>query len=184
MTKSGLPSVWRVDRADELGRRRDAARRLDEAADVLPARGRAASTPLEEPLAGELGERLRERVPARELHVAVGADEEQAHARELARDELEQAQRSLVGPVQVVEHEHERLRPRGALQEGGERVEEAEARLLRVLERRRLGQIGQTLATSGTISRDLRRARAQLASGAARGRARGRSERSACTQGQ
>ena len=99
----------RVDHVDELRRWCDAARCLDEAADVLLGQA-AQQDPLEAALAAQLGECLRERVPARELDVAVGADEQQARAGELARDELEQAQRSLVRPVQIVEHEHERLR--------------------------------------------------------------------------
>ena len=44
---------------------------------------------------------------ARELDVAVGADQQQARVGKLTRDELEQEQRSLVGPVQVVQDEHE-----------------------------------------------------------------------------
>ena len=78
--EEGIALTLRVHRADELGRREGAARRLDETANVLPAQP-AQDDPLEEALAGQLGQRLRERVPARKLHVAVGTDQQQARPR-------------------------------------------------------------------------------------------------------
>ena len=87
---------------------------------------------------------------AAQLDVAVGADHEQRAVAQLAGEELEQQQRGLVGPVQVVEDEHQRPRGGGAGEEARDRVEEAEARLLV------LGVLGAALtsptrsATSGT----------------------------------
>ena len=72
-------------------------------------------------LASQLGER-RSRADRRgRIDVAVGADDQEAAVAELAGDEPEQQQRGLVRGVQVVEHQHERLRGRDALQEGGQR---------------------------------------------------------------
>ena len=64
---------------------------------------------------------------------------------ELAGHELQQQQRRLVRRVQVVEHQHERLRVRDALQERGQGVEQPEARALG-LGRRRRRQVGDDVA--------------------------------------
>jgi hypothetical protein len=54
-----------------------------------------------------------------ELDVPVGAHDEQPSPLEMAGQMLEQQQGGAVGPVQVVEHEHQGGRPRGINQEGG-----------------------------------------------------------------
>ena len=95
------------------------------------------------------------------VHVAVGADDQDPAVGELAGHELQQQQRGLVGGVQVVEHEHERLRRRGALQERGERVEEPEARALG-LDGGDGRQVGQDRAQLGQQLRDVDRAGAEL----------------------
>jgi hypothetical protein len=45
---------------------------------------------------------------AKNLHVAIGADQEEPGIRDLARQELEEKQGRLVGPVDVVEDDDER----------------------------------------------------------------------------
>ena len=72
---------------------------------------------------------LGQGVTPAQLHVAVGADQQDARSRQLPRQELHQQQRRLVRPVQVVEDEDQRLLPGRVLEEVGEAVEEAEARL-------------------------------------------------------
>ena len=96
-----------ADRLGEVGRRPvDAGGELDEAGDPLRAEtveGDAARA-LDRP---QVGERLGERMMAPELDVAVGADDQQSGVREAPGDEAQQQQRRLVGPVQVVEDEHQ-----------------------------------------------------------------------------
>ena len=76
-----------------------------------------------------------------ELGVAIGADHEHSGLGQLLGEEDEQQQRRLVGRVQIVEDDDERLAARGAAQEGGRRVEEAEASAF-VIEGRGRGQVG------------------------------------------
>ena len=60
-------------------------------------------------LSTQRGERLEQRVGARQLAVAVGPEHEHPH-RLVGRDHVaQQLQARLVGPLQVVEHEHDRL---------------------------------------------------------------------------
>jgi hypothetical protein len=75
--------------------------------------------------------------------------------------ELQQQQRRVVRPVQIVEHQHQRLGAAGVLQELGDAVEETEAHLIR-LERRRRRQTGETLAHVGDHLGDVGRARSHL----------------------
>jgi hypothetical protein len=112
-------------------------------------------------LAAQRGEHLGQRVVAVEVGVAVRAEQQDSAVADLARHELEQEQRGLVGRVQVVEHDRERLAPRGVPQEARDRVEQAEARLLR-LERLRLGKAGQPLAHLGHDLGDVGGARAHV----------------------
>ena len=63
------------------------------------------------------------------LDIAIGAYDKDAGGGQLPRQELERARRGPVGPVKVVQHQHERLGLRRREQEPGERVEEAERRL-------------------------------------------------------
>ena len=110
---------------------------------------------------GQLAEHPGERVVAAELDVAVGAEDQQAARGELAGDELEQQQRGLVGPVQVVEHEHHRAgRGRPPSEEARDRVEEPEARLLAVgalggLDVEPLGDLGDELGDLGGAGAEL-----------------------------
>jgi hypothetical protein len=80
-----------VDGGDKRRRRGGSPRCLDESGDVLAVQA-AQNDPLEEALTGQLGQRLGKRVPARELDVAIRADQEQSRVGQLAREELEEAQ--------------------------------------------------------------------------------------------
>ena len=149
-----------VDRRDELRRDRlglagaaqPAGARGGELADLVAAEalqrqpgGRAREAAER---GGELGARVR-------LGVAVGGDRQQRDVGQRARDELERQQRGGIGPVQVVEHDDERLALGGGGQQRGERVEEPEARLVGVqlggaggLAERR-GELGQQAGDPG-----------------------------------
>ena len=159
--KNGLPPVCsRIASARSARRPVDAGGELDVVGD--PVRVEAAQRDPARALdPGELAERVGERVVAAELDVAVGADQQQAGAGEPAGDEAQQQQRGLVGPVQVVEHDHQRARARGAGEEAGERVEEPEARLLG-LHVRRLADVAEALGELGDDLGDVGGAAAEL----------------------
>ena len=105
--EEGLPSVSSKMRSSTSLRGSTLARALMYAADLV-ARQAAQHDAVEAGLAVERRQRLRQRALARDVGVAVGADDQHAHARELAGDVLQQMQRRLVGPVQVVERDDER----------------------------------------------------------------------------
>ena len=125
-------------------------------------------------LAAQLGQRLRERVAGRELDIAVGADEQQARAAS-SRATNSSSSSDGVRPVQVVEHEHQRLVRAGVLRKVVERVEQPEAGLLGSSSGGGAGQVRQALAHLGDDLGDVGRARAQLGAQRLAGRARGRS---------
>jgi hypothetical protein len=179
--KNGFPSVSPCTVATRSGRRRNAGRHLDVARHVVAPES-AEEVAARHRLARETAERLEQRMLARHLDVAVGADHEQAGRAHLASEELEEKERRLVRPVHVVEHEDERLADRRGLEEGGDAVEEPEARLLG-LERRRRRQVGQSLAHVGHDLRDVGGARAHLGAHALRV-AVVRYARMICTHGQ
>ena len=83
----------------------------------------------------------RERRARDGIDVSKGAEHEEMAGAELASDELQEQERRRVRGVEVVEHEHERPSLRGAPEELGGRVEEAEARAFGV-GRLGLGQSG------------------------------------------
>ncbi len=93
--------------------------------------------------AGQVGERVR---PAARLALALRRDQEELARARFARQEGEQHERRLVGPVHVLDHHDERLVGRGALQERRDAVEELEARLGIVLHGCRLGRHVEALA--------------------------------------
>ena len=103
----------------------------------------------------KLAQSLGERVGAAKLDVAIRAEHQEPGASKLARKELEEQQRWLVAPVQVVEDEDHRLLAGGVLEERGDAVEETETRLLR-LQGRRHRQAGQALLHFGDHLRDVR----------------------------
>jgi hypothetical protein len=97
-----------VDRRHELARRPGRRRELDVLGDVVLAQ--AVQRDLARVrFARELGQGRRQRVAEGRIDVAVGADDQQAAARDLARHEAQQQQRRLVGGVDVVEDDDERL---------------------------------------------------------------------------
>jgi hypothetical protein len=94
-------------------------------------------------------------VPARHLDVAVRAHHEKVGVRHLAGEESQQEQRGLVGPVEIVEDEHQRPGLGAALQERRDRIEQAKARLLGV-DRRRSGEVGKAIVNLGNDLRHIR----------------------------
>ncbi len=119
-----------VERGRELVGAEPAAHELRDVARLEPGERDA----LVEPLAAEVAERGGERMGARELALAVGADDEQRGGPRRADEVREEQQRALVGPVEVVEREHGR---RAGAQRGVDGLEEAPARALRVVARDR-----------------------------------------------
>ncbi len=153
--EEGVALGLAVERADEARFGDDAGRHLDVAADVTlgqpgedDARGRGR--------AGEVAERVRERMRAVDLDVPVGADHEQWDVRGRAGEELQHRQRRLVGPMEVVEDEEERRARGGVGEEGRDAVEETKARLLRHGGRRRR-DTGQPQPHLGHQVRNVRR---------------------------
>ena len=126
-----IPLGLAMDAGHERGRGRHARRHLDVAGDVLLAEP-AERDAVSDRLAGERPQRLEERVLPAELDIAVGADDQQARDLHLSREELEQQQRGLVGPVEIIEEQHEGPPVRCVLEERRNAVEEPEARLLRL----------------------------------------------------
>ncbi len=119
-----------VQRRRELVGAEPAAHELRDVARLEPGERDA----LVEPLAAEVAERGGERMGARELALAVGADDEQRGGPRRADEVREEEQRALVGPVEVVEREHGRS---AGAQRGVDGLEEAPARALRVVARGR-----------------------------------------------
>ena len=106
-----------VDRVgEELGRFL-AADRLDEVLDARRASDRAARSVRR---AARVATRrsCRRAGAAVEIDVSIGADDRDPLVAEVAREVLEHEQRRLVGPVQVVEHDHDRVLARGVAEEG------------------------------------------------------------------
>ena len=86
---------------------------------------------------------------ADEVGVAIGGDDEHVHVGEFAGDELEQLQRRLVGPVQVVEHHDPGAFAALGTHELGVGVEEQELGGLGVRDRTRFGKPGHLAAQLG-----------------------------------
>ena len=88
--------------------------------------------PLHPGLLAERSKRLRQRVGAHELGVAVGRDHQQRERSTGAHQVAEVDERGLVGPMEVVEHEHHRRLAGGVGHERVRRVEQTQAVGLRV----------------------------------------------------
>ena len=112
-------------------------------------------------LAPEVAEHVRERMAAVEVGVAVRAEEEHAHRRRRPEQVTEQDERRLVGPVQVVEHEHHGRRGRDLGEQVGDRVEQPEALGLGV-GHHRLGEAGDATREVGDDAHELAAERADL----------------------
>ncbi len=78
----------------------------------------------------ELGEQRPQRVAAVQLVGAIGGDDEHPLAAQVARQVDEERPGRAVGPVQVLDPEKQRARPRRGGEQREERVEEASLRLL------------------------------------------------------
>ncbi len=92
----------------------------------------------------ELGQRRRQGVAAVDLDVAVGADDQQPRTGEIAGEVLQQVERALVGPVQVLQHQQQGLHGGGVAQEARDRLQQPPAVLFGVARGTRLD--GQPLA--------------------------------------
>src|SRR5215203_7223346 len=108
----------------------------------------------------ELGQGGRQRSPQGRIDIAVGTDDQEAAVVQPAGDELQEQKRRFVSGVKVVEHDHERASPSGALKEGPRRFEEAEARAL-PFNCRWLWELGESLAQLGKELSEIGRAGAQ-----------------------
>ena len=100
----------------------------------------------------ERGQRARQPRRRVELVVAVGAHQHQAAAVAAGQQRLEQRQRGRVGPLQVVEEQHQRvLRPRDR---GDEVLQHALEAVLRLdaAQRRRRGGCGPTMNSISGIT--------------------------------
>ena len=114
----------------------------------LGGREAAEQQPLHLRVAVQLQQAVAQWMLARQFGVAVGAQQQQAAAAGFGHDEFQQPQRRHIGAVQVVQHQQQRLALGGALPEAGHRIEEPEAGLRRVGQRRlrrRLRQPGREL---------------------------------------
>ena len=83
--------------------------------------------PAQRALAAQVADQLVQRVAVGDLALAVGADEQRPPRRGRAHEVAQQLQRRPVGPVQVVEHEHDRRLRADLADQRGHGVEEAEA---------------------------------------------------------
>ena len=80
--------------------------------------------PLDALLAIERGERPGQRTLRADIGVAVGRDDQDRRHAELADEVPEELQAAAVGPVQVVEHDHDRPRRRQRGEQGRDRGEQ------------------------------------------------------------
>ena len=82
---------------------------------------------LEHAFAADVGDQLVQRVTRLDLGLAVGAEQQRAARLRRAHEMTQELERGAVGPVEVVEDEHQRPRRAGLGEQRGHRVEEAEA---------------------------------------------------------
>src|SRR5262249_4474389 len=104
---------------------------------------------------------LDEPGPRLDLERPIGRQQQQAHPAQLASEKRQELERRRVGPVQIVEDDDEWRAFRGAAQERGERVEQAEAPLVGVGGRGN-PEIRRAFPQRWHQSRDLRGACAEL----------------------
>lgn len=84
--------------------------------------------------------------------VRAAGDERQQRQAGLVEHRLQQRDRRGIRPVQVIEHEQQRLLPAGMAQERGDRVEEAQAGLLRIrTDGRQRSELGEDLRQPGRL---------------------------------
>ena len=100
---------------------------------------------LEAPLPAQLPERLGEWVPPGHLDLPPGPDHQQPAAGETSGQLAQQLQRRRVGPVEVLEHQDDRMDGGGVEEEGRDALHQLVARVFSGGPGR-LGQVGKTLA--------------------------------------
>ena len=102
----------------------------------------------------ERAQRLTEGMTEVQGMVTVGPEDQHRRGPKFPHEKLQEEQRGGIGPVQIVEEEHEGLRVRDIGEEGGEPIKEVEPGVRR-LEGRRDGQLGQAFAHVGDHLRNL-----------------------------
>jgi hypothetical protein len=137
---------------DEPLRRGDSGRELDERGHIRL--GEPAEAHLLRHEAAQLGKARGDGLVLGGLVFAIRPHEDDIHLRKLAREEVEHEQGRFVRCVEVLEHEQDRLLLRRATHELGDRVEEPEARAVRI-EGTRSGQIGVEVGELGQELREV-----------------------------
>ena len=110
------------DAGHDLGGRRRVEQRAQQVGDVAGTEAvelEVACAP-----AGQLGRELAQRVPGRDVLAAVGADRAHGQRAGVAGDEGDQVERRAVGPVQVLEDQHDRTRRHEPLDDREEQLEQ------------------------------------------------------------
>ena len=108
-------------------RRRRGSRAPTELTSVATSRGPEPTQADVQPVADQVGQGDGQGVRRIEVGVPVGADDRQPARAGVPGQELQQPDRALVGPVQVVQDEHQRSRGGGGGQSVGDRIEQLEA---------------------------------------------------------
>ena len=157
--EEGIAVGLGVDEFEQLLRGRPAAVPAEHLLDLVP-RQRPQQQLLGEALAQEILQQQPEWRVRDDLVFAIGRDREDAHLRGVLAQVLDEPQRRLIGPLQVLEDEQHRLRPGGALEEVAETVQEV-ALLLFGGQRDRLSDIAEALPQLGQQLRQFRGAVAQ-----------------------
>ena len=85
----------------------------------------------------------QQRVPAMELVAAVGDERERAHALEALRDVVEQLARGVVRPVDVLDHEQQRVIRGRNREQRDDPLEQPQLRVARVRDRRGSGTVAE-----------------------------------------
>ena len=138
--KNGLPSVSACEHAHEALGCLVLRARGDHAAPSSAGIEAAQQHPLDARLAPQVSQQLGERMRAREIGLAVGAEQEQRRRPRRAREMAQQDQRRLVGPVQIVEQDQHEGAARGVREQRIDGLEEAPALRLGVEGRGRRGR--------------------------------------------
>ena len=128
--EEGVPVRARRDRGDPLLGDAGAAEVLHQCGD-LARRETPELDPLEAAHPAQRLECFAEGVAVDHLGLAQRGDQQHPRLRHLASQELEQAERGRVGPLEIVEKQEQRAVGRGGSEKVGDRVEEAKARALR-----------------------------------------------------
>ena len=149
---SGLPSLRANRRSTSSASGRAAEDVLEQVGELLARQARELDAPRAR-VALELGEQGPQRVAAVQLVGAVGGDDEHALGPQAAREEDEEGPRRAIRPVDVLEHERERLLAAQVVEQRQQRLEQARLALGRLAGERRLraelGEEGGELGADG-----------------------------------